>query len=159
MEQEIEIKNDSEGFYNYLTAPNIRHKVKHPLFLAIRFSNCASIYYNTEKMPKDEEMAANPTAYSKEIIENLQKKLLKESQSKNARQDGTFTGNDRLFIFSVKNVNDTLKRKKVMESIETLESQSIAIFYGDEEVSSEFDNMANLGSLAKCYRENYESLK
>lgn len=51
-EQEIEIKNDSEGFYNYLTAPNIRHKVKHPLFLAIRFSNCASIYYNTEKFPK-----------------------------------------------------------------------------------------------------------
>ena len=78
--------------------------------------------------------------------------MLRESQSKNARQDGTFAGNERLFIFSVKNVNDTLKRKKVMESIETLESQSIAIFYGDEEVSSEFDNMANLGSLAKCYR-------
>ena len=54
MEQEIEIKNDSEGFYNYLTAPNIRHKVKHPLFLAIRFSSCASIYYNTEKMPREE---------------------------------------------------------------------------------------------------------
>ena len=65
-------------------------------------------------------MNANPGPYSKYIIETLQKKLLKESQSKNARQDGTFTGNDRLFIFSVKNVNDSLKRKKVMESIETL---------------------------------------
>ena len=74
MEQEIEIKNDSEGFYNYLTAPNIRHKVKHPLFLAIRFSNCASIYYNTQKFPREE---ATPTGYSKEIIETLQKKLLK----------------------------------------------------------------------------------
>jgi hypothetical protein len=49
-EQEIEIKNDPEGFYNYLTAPNIRHKVKHPIFLAIRFSNCISILYNQEKI-------------------------------------------------------------------------------------------------------------
>ena len=85
--------------------------------MAIRFSNCASIYYNTQKFAKDE---ANPSGYSKEIIETLQRKLLKESQSKNPRQDGAFAGNDRLFIFSVKNVNDSLKRKKVMESIETL---------------------------------------
>ena len=46
-----------------------------------------------------------------------------------------------------------------MQSIETLESQSIAIFYGDQEIGNEFDNMANLCSLTKCYRENYESLK
>jgi hypothetical protein len=42
------IKNDPEGFYNYITAPNIRHKVKHPVFLAIKFSNCVKIYYNTK---------------------------------------------------------------------------------------------------------------
>ena len=42
------IKNDPEGFYNYLTAPNIRHKVKHPVFLAIKFSNCVQILYNSE---------------------------------------------------------------------------------------------------------------
>lgn len=46
IEQETVIGNDPEGFYNYLTAPNIRHKVKHPLFLAIRFSNCVSIFFN-----------------------------------------------------------------------------------------------------------------
>lgn len=103
-------------------------------------------------MPRED---ATINAYSKEIIETLQKKLLKESQGKGPRQDGTFSGNDRLFIFSVKIVNDSLKRKKVMESIETLESQSIAIFYGDEQVNKEFKNMTNLGSLAKIYWENY----
>ena len=46
-----------------------------------------------------------------------------------------------------------------MESIETLQSQSIAISYGDDEISSDFENLASLGSLAKCYRENYESLR
>lgn len=42
------IRNDPEGFYNYITAPNIRHKVKHPVFLAIKFSNCVKIYHNTK---------------------------------------------------------------------------------------------------------------
>jgi hypothetical protein len=41
----VVIKNDPEGFYNYITAPNIRHKVKHPVFLAIKFSSCVQIYY------------------------------------------------------------------------------------------------------------------
>lgn len=45
-ESEIIIKNDPEGFYNYITAPNIRHKVKHPVFLAIKFSNCVTIFHN-----------------------------------------------------------------------------------------------------------------
>jgi hypothetical protein len=40
----VVIKNDPEGFYNYITAPNIRHKVKHPVFLAIKFSSCVQIY-------------------------------------------------------------------------------------------------------------------
>jgi len=43
---EIKIENDTEGLFNYLTAPNIRHKVKHCLFLSIKFSNCVKLYYN-----------------------------------------------------------------------------------------------------------------
>lgn len=42
-----------EGFINYLSAANIRYKVKHPLFLAIRFSGCFSIYYNTAILQQD----------------------------------------------------------------------------------------------------------
>ena len=57
-EVEIVIFNNFEGLFNYLTAPNIRHKVffikkkkkkkvKHPLFLCLKFSNCIKLYYNT----------------------------------------------------------------------------------------------------------------
>ena len=35
---EILIEDDKEGLFDYLTAPNIRHKVKHPLFLIMKFS-------------------------------------------------------------------------------------------------------------------------
>ena len=44
---EIKILNDQEGLFNYLTAPNIRHKVKHPLFLAMKFPSCVSLYINS----------------------------------------------------------------------------------------------------------------
>lgn len=45
---EIQILNDFDGLFNYLTAPNIRHKVKHPLFLAIKFSKCVKLLYNSD---------------------------------------------------------------------------------------------------------------
>lgn len=114
-----------------------------------------SIYYNTEKLSRTEESEKNNAIYAKDIFENLQKKLLKEGQGKNAKQDGNSPATDKMFIFCVKNVNDSLKRKKVMESIETLESQSIGIEYDDKEISEYFANLAGLGSLAKMYRENY----
>jgi hypothetical protein len=45
-DQQIKILNSLEGLFNYLTAPNIRHKVKHPLFLALKFSNCSKLLFN-----------------------------------------------------------------------------------------------------------------
>ena len=37
--------------------------------------------------------------------------------------------NDKTFIFLVENINDSLKKKKVMESIETMENSAIGIIY------------------------------
>lgn len=45
------IENNLEGLSQYFTAPNIRNKVKHPFFLATKFSNCVKIYYNTKAHP------------------------------------------------------------------------------------------------------------
>lgn len=38
------IENNQEGLVNYLKASNIKSKVKHPLFLAIYFSNVLKMY-------------------------------------------------------------------------------------------------------------------
>lgn len=43
---EIQIDNSLDGMCNFLTAPNIRNKVRHPLFLSIKFSKCIKLYYN-----------------------------------------------------------------------------------------------------------------
>lgn len=39
------IENNENGLHNYLTAPNIRNKIKHPLFMALKFSKCLNIYH------------------------------------------------------------------------------------------------------------------
>lgn len=44
------IENDLKGLYNYLTAPNIREKVKNPLFLALKFHKCVKMFYDPGKM-------------------------------------------------------------------------------------------------------------
>lgn len=47
-EFETKITNNTEGLFNYLTASNIHHKVKHPLFLTVKFSNAFNIFFNTK---------------------------------------------------------------------------------------------------------------
>ncbi len=38
------IVDSIDGLNDYLTAANIRSKAKHPLFLAMRFKNCLTLY-------------------------------------------------------------------------------------------------------------------
>ena len=53
---------------------------------------------------------------SKDIIMILQKKLIKDNQVK-SKQNNEKQNSERMFLFAVKNLNDSLKRKKIMESL------------------------------------------
>lgn len=54
---EEQIDNSWEGLLRYFQAPNIRFKVRHPLFLAIRFSNVLVILRDALRFPNENEMA------------------------------------------------------------------------------------------------------
>jgi hypothetical protein len=41
---------DIYGLVNYFSAPNIRNKIRHPIFLALKFHECVKIYYNPKKI-------------------------------------------------------------------------------------------------------------
>ena len=43
-EQETKIENNLKGLYDYLTAPNIKKKLKNLLFFILRFFNCIKVY-------------------------------------------------------------------------------------------------------------------
>jgi hypothetical protein len=42
------ITSDVSGLCDYLTAVNIKHKIKHPIFFILKFPSCVSLYYNTK---------------------------------------------------------------------------------------------------------------
>ena len=48
------IGNNLEGLISYYTAANIRNKIKHPFFISIRFSDCCSLYFNSDKIKETE---------------------------------------------------------------------------------------------------------
>lgn len=54
---EEEITNSWEGLLAYFQAPNIRFKIRHPLFLAIRFSNVLVILRDALRFPLENEDA------------------------------------------------------------------------------------------------------
>lgn len=69
---EIQINNDAEGLFNYLTAPNIRHKVKHPIFLCLKFSSSVKLFYNKDQLDSSET-----------ILQQLQRNITKEHYTQN----------------------------------------------------------------------------
>lgn len=54
---EEKITNSWEGLLAYFQAPNIRFKIRHPLFLAIRFSNVLVILRDALRFPQESEEA------------------------------------------------------------------------------------------------------
>jgi hypothetical protein len=58
-----------------------------------------------------------------ELLENLQSRLLKENKSKQKTDIELATNLDeKYFVFVIINLTDSLKRKKVIESIETMQN-------------------------------------
>ncbi len=52
--EEVKVGPDFEGLSNYFTARNIRCKIRHPVFLALKFPDCVKLYYNSALLhPKD----------------------------------------------------------------------------------------------------------
>jgi hypothetical protein len=121
--------------FNYLTAPNIRHKVKHPVFLAIKFSACAKLFFNTNLLQR--------TTPINEMLNALQKKISKDHSSRRGNK-GQIKNDDKMFILTVVESSDSYKNKKVQESLESLECNSLGIIYNAEELPAFFENITNV---------------
>ncbi len=52
-------------------------------------------------------------------------------------------------------MHDSLKKKKVMESIETMENSTIGILYERKELTISFQSIGEPEFLIKAYRESY----
>jgi hypothetical protein len=76
-----------------------------------------------------------------EVLENLQKRLLKDN--KNKRTDiNELDFSEKSFIFLSEGVTDSLKKKKVMESIDSMANSQIGLSYDMNEVPECFMDIA-----------------
>lgn len=88
---------------NYLTAPNIRHKVKHPLFLSIKFSNTVKLYYNKSQCESNT---------AEQILEKLQMKLTSEHIG-NTNGTTSTKMEEKSFIMHIIDCQDAIQYRKV----------------------------------------------
>lgn len=70
-----------------------------------------------------------------------------------------------MFLLTVSESSDSYKNKKVQESIDSLECNSLGIIYNSEELPAFFENITSVvpadviqGNLANAYRDEYSQL-
>ncbi|CAD8137371.1 unnamed protein product [Paramecium octaurelia] len=83
----IKIENSIEGFINYFTAPNIRNKIKHPIFLALRFSSLIKLFVDQQIFYQQTNIVTSIQIHLNNIINKVESqkkiKLLIQTQSEN----------------------------------------------------------------------------
>ncbi|CAD8170243.1 unnamed protein product [Paramecium pentaurelia] len=142
-EQDVEIENDFESLFNYLTAPNIRHKVKHPLFLIIKFSTCVSLYYNPMSVEGNIKI----------IMEKLQSQLTKDIITKQLS-----TAGEKQFYLLIEENNDQNKNKKVTEAIDFLNTGCLEIVRKEDQIPSKFIKLGDSAEILENYKQCFDQL-
>jgi len=81
-------------------------KVKHPLFLSLKFSKCVKLFYNSRTV-------ANTSL--EELIEFLQKQLCEDHKVKKPQSapNLNLTNENRTFLLLFEETGDSFKTKKV----------------------------------------------
>jgi hypothetical protein len=131
--------------------------VKHPVFLALKFSNCVALYYNTKVL--NTIQVIQKFIQTTELLEQLQTKLLKENKSKQKADVELATNLDeKFFVFVISNLTDSLKRKKVIESIETMQNEFIGIACSTDDLPDCLRSFGAIEAIKKAYKESYDAL-
>lgn len=63
-----------------------------------------------------------------------------------------------MFILQIVPSNDSMKNKKVAESIDPVECSSLGIVYNGDPLPSFFENFSTLGNMASVYKDEYSQL-
>ncbi|CAD8117211.1 unnamed protein product [Paramecium sonneborni] len=127
------IENNENGLHNYLTAPNIRNKIKHPLFLALKFSKCMTIYYLK-------------TMVTDNYLLEFQKQL--KSKQANSQYIIAFQSNNNRIR---KKIEESLTQLFIQSSVKVLEKK-----YIDEQLYTKLEY--DIESYFACYHKLVEMM-
>lgn len=127
---ETTINDDFEGLYDYFTAPNIRRKIRHPIFLAIRFASCVKFFYNTAVFPSS-SVCFPINLKLKEVLTLLQVAL--DPGEEETDQSHNFR-NLALLQIVISNPSQEPQAKKIIDGISLPETTPLRILLSTEAI-------------------------
>jgi len=77
------------------------------------------------------------------MLNVLQKKISKDHSSRRCGKT-QIKNDDKMFLLTVSESSDSYKNKKVQESIDSLECNSLGIIYSAEELPAFFENITSV---------------
>ncbi|CAD8056269.1 unnamed protein product [Paramecium sonneborni] len=137
----LKVDNTIQGLINYFTAPNIRHKIKHPLFLAIKFDKCVKLYLNQQNFVKN----------SKDVVLKVQSILMKSNQE---RQD---TDKGMALLFQIDQTNE-LEFKKVYEITQIFENDIFMLYTKQDQIPESYIPVEDISRMKYYYKQLYPNL-
>lgn len=140
----IPIENSLSGLVSYLTAPNIRNKIRHPLFFAMKFSNVFKIYLskNIQDLPENEVIAR--------IHELLEYSLCEERIRR-------FDHRGSMIIFiDIQNFQNIHLFTKIIEAFARLKSSVISFTFQKKLIDENFKAIIIDDNTINYYRIYYE---
>lgn len=151
------IGNSLKGFIDYYTAPNIRNKIKHPFFIALKFSNCISLYFSKHyfNCERSSDNFREILGFLKQYNENLSKIYAKKKKTKIFLNKST---ENAYLAVVIKNPSNMAFSKKVSEFLGSFDKRIIKIVLNRDELSDKYQLIEDLNQLKQVYNEEYEKL-
>ncbi|KAL4439331.1 hypothetical protein ABPG74_016994 [Tetrahymena malaccensis] len=148
-QQDIPIENDIEGLINFISAPNIRNirKIKHPLFLAIKFSNCVKCFHNIYKIPENED--------DQEFIKVLQNQL--QQTYIQLKKNKYIIAQEKPLIIQVLHTfsQDSNKLEKINTFLQPQNENLVHVILGPQIIPNNFIELKDIESIKQAYKEIY----
>lgn len=138
-----EIDNSLKGLFAYLTAANIRHKIKHPLWMSMRFSHGMSIYLNVDDFDINDPKTTI-RKFHDIVYESVEKKstLLQVNKAKVV-----------LLLNIASTKENVIHVKKICDIISPIESKYIQIMVEEDQIPEGFVRLEINEGVLEAYKE------
>ena len=156
--QTIQIAQDINGLVNYFTAKNIRFKVRHPIFLALKFPIAFKIFYNPKMVQSQDQQ---------ELTVEIQCDLMKFKKLKSKMDIASVTSEHPKYICFVdlyapeddaveSSQNAITRYEKVLqerkflfnEKLKKLESVLLQVITERQQVPSGYKQLGNIQKIS-----------
>jgi len=152
------IENSSKGLYDYFTALNIKHKVKHPLFFAIKFNNCVKLYYNNNLA--SQKLSDQPTL-EENLIMRLQNNIYNSKQGnapkKGIEQQNLQNAEFIMLITETTDMNSFSFAKTISELFEPITNDKMQFVFDPQTLPPGFTELGHT-KLEQCYESLHPQL-